>query len=51
MQNDQCPAACSAEVAACPTPIVNLKVKAKKNQEEYLTTLRALPDRAPQLTV
>ena len=38
------PAACSAEVAACPTPMVNLKVKAKKNQEEYLATLRALPD-------
>ena len=38
------PAACSAEVAVCPTPIVNLKVKAKKNQEEYLAILRALPD-------
>ncbi len=38
------PAACSAGVAACPTPMVNLKVKAKKNQEEYLATLRALPD-------
>ena len=25
-------------------PMVNLKVKAKKNQEEYLATLRALPD-------
>ena len=37
-------AACSAEVTACPTPMVNLKVKAKKNQEEYLATLRALPD-------
>ena len=38
------PAACSAGVAACPTPMVNLKVKAKKNQKEYLATLRALPD-------
>ena len=38
------PAANSAGVATCPTPMVNLKVKAKKNQEEYLATLRALPD-------
>ena len=38
------PAANSAGVAACLTPMVNLKVKAKKNQEEYLATLRALPD-------
>ena len=28
------PAVCSAEVTACLTPMVNLKVKAKKNQEE-----------------
>ena len=38
------PAACSAEVTACPTPMVNLKLKAKKNQEDYLATIRALPD-------
>ena len=38
------PAACSAEVAACPMPMVNIKLKAKKNQEEYLATRRALPD-------
>ena len=35
------PAACSAKVATCPTPIVNLKVKAKKNQEEYLDNGRS----------
>ena len=34
----------SAGVTGCPMPMVNLKVKAKKNQEEYLATLRALPD-------
>ena len=38
------PAANSAGVAGCPTPMVNIKIKAKKNQEEYLATLRALPD-------
>ena len=38
------PAVCSAEVTACPTPMVNIKLKAKKNQEDYLATIRALPD-------
>ena len=38
------PAACSGEVASCPTPMVNIKLKAKKNQEDYLATIRALPD-------
>ena len=37
-------AVCSAEVAACLTPMVNIKIKAKKNQEDYLATIRALPD-------
>ena len=38
------PAACSAELSAIPTPMVNLKMKAKKNQDNYLATIRALPD-------
>ena len=38
------PAACSAEISAIPTPMVNLKMKAKKNQDNYLATIRALPD-------
>ena len=38
------PAANSAAIAGCPTPMVNLKIKIKKNQEEKLATLRALPD-------
>ena len=38
------PAACSAEISAIPTPMVNLKMKAMKNQESYLATIRALPD-------
>ena len=38
------PAANSAAIAGCPTPMVNLKIKTKKNQEERLATLRALPD-------
>ena len=38
------PAVCSAEVSACPMPMVNIKLKAKKNQEDYLATLRTLPD-------
>merc|ERR1712240_378562 len=38
------PAACSAEISAIPTPLVNLKSKAKKNNENYLATIRALSD-------
>ena len=38
------PAACSAEISAIPTPMVNLRMKAKKNQDNYLATIRALPD-------
>ena len=38
------PAACSAEISAIPTPMVNLKMKAKKNHDNYLATIRALPD-------
>ena len=38
------PAANSAVIAGYPTPMVNIKIKTKKNQEEHLTTLRALPD-------
>merc|ERR1712240_125592 len=38
------PAACPAEISAIPTPIVNLKMKAKKNNDNYLATIRALPD-------
>ena len=38
------PAACSAELSAIPTPMVNLKMKAKKNQDNYLATIRTLPD-------
>ena len=38
------PAACSAEISAIPTSMVNLKMKAMKNQENYLATIRALPD-------
>ena len=38
------PAACSAELSAIPMPMVNLKMKAKKNQDNYLATIRALPD-------
>ena len=38
------PAACSAELSAIPTPMINLKMKAKKNQDNYLATIRALPD-------
>ena len=38
------PAACSAEISAIPTPMVNLKMKAKKNQDNYSATIRALPD-------
>ena len=37
-------AANSTAIAGAPTPMVNLKVKTKKNQEENLVTLRALPD-------
>ena len=35
---------CLVELSAIPTPMVNLKMKAKKNQENYLATIRALPD-------
>ena len=38
------PAANSAAIAGCLTPMVNIKIKTKKNQEEHLATLRALPD-------
>ena len=38
------PAACSAEISAIPTLMVNLRMKAKKNQDNYLATIRALPD-------
>ena len=38
------PAANSAAIAGCPTPMVNLKIKIEKNQEEKFATLRALPD-------
>ena len=38
------PAACSAEISAIPTPMVNLKMKAQRNGENYLATIRALPD-------
>merc|ERR1711867_5023 len=38
------PAACSAEISAIPTPMVNLKMKTKKNHDNYLATIRALPD-------
>ena len=38
------PAANSAAIQGCPTPMVNLKIKIKKNQEEKLATLRALSD-------
>ena len=38
------PAANSAAIAGAPTPMVNLKLKTQKNQEESLVTLRALPD-------
>ena len=38
------PAACSAEISAIPTPMVNLKMKAHRNGENYLATIRALPD-------
>ena len=37
------PAACSAEISAIPTPMVNLKMKAKKNHDNYLATIPALP--------
>ena len=38
------PAANSVAIAGCPTPMVNLKIKTRKNQEESLATLSALPD-------
>merc|ERR1712115_635944 len=38
------PAACSAEISAIPTPMVNLMMKANKNRDNYLATIRALPD-------
>ena len=38
------PAVCSAEISAIPTPMVNLKMKAKKNHDNYLATICALPD-------
>ena len=38
------PAANSAVLAGCPTLTVNIKIKTRKNQEESLATLRALPD-------
>ena len=34
----------NAALSGCPTPMVNLKIKVKNNQEEKLATLRALPD-------
>merc|ERR1712240_979305 len=38
------PAACSADISAIPTPMVNLKMKAHRHGENYLATIRALPD-------
>merc|ERR1712240_107876 len=38
------PAAYSAEISAIPTPMVNLKKKAMKNNDNYLATIRALSD-------
>merc|ERR1711989_1214 len=38
------PAACSADISVIPTPMVNLKMKAHRNSENYLATIRALPD-------
>merc|ERR1712240_86570 len=38
------PTACSAEISAIPTPMVNLKMKAKKNHDNYLATIRDLLD-------
>ena len=37
------PAANSAAIAGCPTPMVNLKIKTKKNQEDSLANLCELP--------
>ena len=36
--------AANAAISDCPTPMVNLKIKVKNNQDEKLTTLHALPD-------
>ena len=48
VRNTKCsssrPAACSAEISAIPTPMVNLKMKANKNCDNYLATICALPD-------
>merc|ERR1712240_754549 len=38
------PAACSADISAIPTPMVNLKLKAHRHGENYLATIGALPD-------
>ena len=36
--------AANAAMSGCPTPVVNLRVKIKKNDNDELATLRALPD-------
>ena len=38
------PAANSANMSGCPTPMVNLRVKIQKNNDSELATLHALPD-------
>ena len=38
------PAANSANMSGCPTPMVNLRVNIEKNNDRELATLRALPD-------
>ena len=36
--------AANAAISGCPTPMVNLKLKVKKNDEDKLATLHAQPD-------
>ena len=36
--------AVNTAISGCPTPMVNLKLKIKKNNEDKLATLCALPD-------
>merc|ERR1712120_18596 len=38
------PTACLADISAIPTPMINLKMKAHKDGENYMATIRALPD-------
>ena len=55
VRNTKCsssrPAACSAEITAIPTPMVNLKMKASRNRNSYLANIHALLDTGCRLIV